>query len=354
MKRKNSVLHLMHGLTLSRKMTLLGLLLILCLGQSSTLFAQSVQASLVRIIDTSHFSPSSPDPSDIGYIDFSGRLLIADSEVDEMTIFTGANLYEMTLAGVLTRTSTTIPLTYEPTGLAYNPANRYLYISSDDNVAFFEVKPGPDGVHFTSDDVIRSFDTRLFGCIDPEDLAFDTWRGVLLIADGTDDKIFRVSPGPNGIFDGVPPAGDDQATSFSTASFGILDPSGVAFNPGNGNMFVGGTPFNWVAEVTPEGILVRMIDISEANPLFLDGLGFAPSSTDPSKMNLYVVDRGVDNGENPFENDGKVYEMSIPPLPGINQAPDGVIDTPPANVTINVGGSVQFGGSVVIRTATSL
>jgi hypothetical protein len=59
-----------------------------------------------------------------------------------------------------------------------------------------------------------------------------------------------------------------------------------------------------------------MIDISVANAVKPAGLAYAPSSVDPSKMNLYIVDRGVDNGDNSKENDGKVYEVSFPPLTG--------------------------------------
>ena len=41
------------------------------------------------------------------------------------------------------------------------------------------------------------------------------------------------------------------------------------------------------------------------------GLGFAPSSVNPSDVSLYVVDRGVDNNTNPNENDGLVYEFAF-------------------------------------------
>jgi hypothetical protein len=44
------------------------------------------QAVLVRIIETSLFSPPSPDPAGIVYLPSTGRLLVSDSEVNEMTI----------------------------------------------------------------------------------------------------------------------------------------------------------------------------------------------------------------------------------------------------------------------------
>jgi hypothetical protein len=59
--------------------------------------AEAVQASMVQTIDTSQFSPPSPDPAGITYLDSSNTLLVSDSEVNEMPIFTGDNLFEMTL-----------------------------------------------------------------------------------------------------------------------------------------------------------------------------------------------------------------------------------------------------------------
>jgi hypothetical protein len=124
--------------------------------------------------------------------------LIADSEVDELSIFTGVNLYEMTLSGILTGTHSTLSFSSEPTGVAWNPANNHLFISQDTGGArVHEINPGPDGVHFTPDDVMTFFNAGAFGCADPEDLAFDTWR-VLFIADGTGSKSSQFPQEPTG------------------------------------------------------------------------------------------------------------------------------------------------------------
>ncbi|TIW86362.1 MAG: cadherin repeat domain-containing protein, partial [Mesorhizobium sp.] len=64
--------------------------------------------TLAHTVQTSLWSPPSPDPTDIVYISHLGTLLVADSEVEEMSIFTGKNLYQTTLSGNLVGTLTTI------------------------------------------------------------------------------------------------------------------------------------------------------------------------------------------------------------------------------------------------------
>ena len=82
----------------------------------------TVQATLVRITQTSLYSPPSPDPAGVVYLPDSNTLLICDSEVDEMPpYFVGKNLFEVTLSGDLVGTLSTISFSHEPTGIAYDP-----------------------------------------------------------------------------------------------------------------------------------------------------------------------------------------------------------------------------------------
>jgi hypothetical protein len=58
--------------------------------------------------------------------------------------------------------------------------------------------------------------------------------------------------------------------------------------------------------------LVRMIDASRIPDMrFLAGLATAPASDDSGRMSIWTVDRAVDNGADPNENDGKLFEISI-------------------------------------------
>jgi uncharacterized protein YjiK len=309
-----------------------------------SLEASTTQGSLVQTIDTSLFSPPSPDPAGITYLNSSDTLLFSDSEVNEMAIFTGKNLFEMTHSGNLIDTLTTTSFSNEPTGVAYNPDNEHLFISDDNAREIFEVDPGPDGLYDTLDDIVTSFDTTAFNSTDPEGVAYDTWQGVLFIADGKNNEVYRVTPGANGIFDGSPPSGDDQVSSFDTAVLGITDPEGITFDTDNGYLYLVGKPNSLMAHVTSEGALVRMLDISAAGAKKPAGLAYGPSSVNPSEMNVYITERGVDNGSDPNENDGKVYEMSFPPITQGNTAP--TVDAGP-DMTLNLPeNSVLLDGTV--------
>ena len=170
-------------------------------------------------------------------------------------------------------------------------------------------------------------------------------RGALFIANGEiNPEVFRVTPGSNGFFDGVPPLGDDVATSFDVGSDGFTDIEGIAFNSANGHLYVVGKPSTSLGEYTIDGTLVRTLDISAANPRKPAGLTFAPGSSDPSVMNIYIADRRIDNNQDPNENDGQVYEMSLPGVTPNNEAPT---TDAGSDQTISLGDGVALNGTVL-------
>src|SRR3990172_11337046 len=83
--------------------------------------AGTTKAALVAIVDTSKWLPSSPDPAGIDYWPAQGRLIVSDSEVDEMpALFTGFNLFASSTNGILSDTLTTTLFSMEPTELPLN------------------------------------------------------------------------------------------------------------------------------------------------------------------------------------------------------------------------------------------
>ena len=284
--------------------------------------ATTITATLVHTTNTSAFSPPSPDPSGIAYITHANSLFVSDGEVDEMSIFEGDNLFEATLDGALADSYSSIVSTdhkpnKEPAGVAYAPSgffftNPHLFISDDTKGAWITVIDlGADHKYGTADDLRSQFSGTDFGSVDPEGLAYDTSNNALFIVNGVGAEVYRVAPGSNGRFDGVAPGGDDQVTHFDVATLGIVDPEGIEFNPANGHLFIMDRIHDLIAETLLDGTFVQYIDISAANSLAVAGLTYAPSSTNPAQMHLYIVDRGVDNGQDPNENDGKMYEMSF-------------------------------------------
>ena len=301
---------------------------------AQALLTDAVAATLIRTVNTSLFSPASPDSTGVVYLSSSGTLLITDSEVDEMPqLYTGKNLFETSLSGTLIRTYTTAAYSTEPTGDAYNPVNNHLFFSDDDAMRVYEVNPGPDLAYNTADDIVTYFKTSTFGSQDCEGIAFDSWNGFLYIVDGIGQEVYEVNPGPNGKFDGISPAGDDLVAHFDTAVWGARDPEGIEFNPDNGYLYVLSGLSRMIYESTTSGSLLRTINISSFNPNMAAGLGYGPASDGSDQMHYYLVERGVDNNENANENDGKLYEITFPasgntPTPSVTSFP-----TPTSTIT---------------------
>ena len=302
-------------------------------------------AVLVRAVALSSLSPPSPDPAGIAYLPDPGQLLVSDSEVDEMSIYQQVNLYQLTLLGGLARGGKTTAYTNEPTGLSFDPVSGHLFVSDDVQFKVFEVAKGGDGQFGTVDDVVvASFGTKAFGNSDPEDLAVDTSTGDLFLADGLGGDVYRVSRGTNGVFDGVPPTGDDVASHFDVSLFGAEDSEGLGYDPSRNTLLVVDRNTNTIYEMSKQGLLVNAIDISAAGANDPADVVLAPPSSGSGPMNLYIVARGEDNDGNPLENDGLLYEMSVVLPPVGNLRP--IADAGP-NQTVTLPDLATLTGSAI-------
>jgi len=275
--------------------------------------ASSFTSSLVRTIDTSQWSPPSPDPSGLTYLPDSNTLLMSDAEVEEtvrrITHFQGVNVWEFTLDGTVLRTAnvskiapTVVPMNNEPTGVTWNPINGHFFVSSDDAKEVYDLNPGTDG-WIGAGDTWTHFDTQAAGNTDVEGIAFDPRNNRVFIADGVDQEVY------------VYTLSGSLASHFDVKRYGVEDPETVEFNPVSGTLFVmssnRATPV--IVETTTNGKLLQTINIAAANPRAAAGLAYAPASNGSGAKRFYIVDRGVDNNSNPNIIDGKMYEMTAPP-----------------------------------------
>lgn len=44
---------------------------------------------------------------------------------------------------------------------------------------------------------------------------------------------------------------------------------------------------------------------------YLSGLAMVPASNGTGQRDSWIVDRAIDNGPNPNENDGRIFEISV-------------------------------------------
>ena len=86
-------------------------------------------------------------------------------------------------------------------------------------------------------------------------------------------------------------------------------------------------------ELTPAGALIRIVDIRAASPVGAADVAVAPGSVQPDRTNFWVAARGVDNGADPNENDGKIYELSVGTAGNAAPVVDSVVVSPSAPKT---------------------
>src|SRR5688572_26084057 len=311
-------------------------------------------ATLVHTIDTSNasWSPSAPDPAGIDYWPLTGRLLIVDSEVDEMPPYwMGKNVFQSTTSGTLDATCSTTSFTAEPTGVAINPTNNHIFFPSDFNDSIFEVSLGPDGAYCTSDDTVTATNVNnLYNIQDAEDVAYG--NNTLFIAGGDNAEVYRIPLGPNGVFGG----GDDGAmTHFDTAALGFSDMESLGYNADANTLFLASPKPSekYLGETSTSGALLRAYDLAfmgTAGNIRSD-VTYAPDSQNSGLKNIYIASRGVDNDDNRFENDGKVWEIRISnpivPTPTPTNTP------PPTPIRMTLESNGTFDGWILESSETS-
>ena len=286
-------------------------------------------STLVNTVNMGALVPPSTDPCGITHVPSTDRLVISDCEVEEtvngITHFQGASVWELNRIGrTLNRTANisnvppgvVVPVTNEPTGVAFNPSNGHYYFPADDGKKVFDVDPGADGLLGTAGDTVSSFDTLTAGNGDPEGIAYDTFGGHLFVTDGLNREVYEYT------------TSGTLVNHFDTAQYGVEDPESVEFNTVSGTLFILSDrantqpPVPIIIETTRTGGLVRAIDASASNTFKPSGLAYAPASDGSSVKRFYITDRGIDNNVDPNAVDGKLYELTAPaPNPPSNLPP---------------------------------
>jgi VCBS repeat-containing protein len=283
--------------------------------------ASTYQSTLIRTTDLAALSPPSPDPSGLTFVSSRNSLLMSDGEVEEtvsgITHFQGANVWELTLTGGVIRTAnispvapTSVPMTDEPTGVAWNPGNGHYYFSDDNDLKVWDLNPGTDKLVGTADDSWTSFSTHGAGDDDPEGITYDSLHDRLFVADGDNREIYEYT------------TTGALMSHFDVLQYGVVDPESVEFDSVSGTLFVLSNAANRIIiQTTTSGALLQTIDVSSNNAVAPAGLAYAPASSGSAAKHFYIVDRGIDNNDNPSIVDGKMYEMTSPTITTGNTPP---------------------------------
>ena len=306
----------------------------------ATAQAAEVTATLVKETQTGRNSAwaaqghPSPDPSGITYNSRTGKLIISDGEVEERGgaypnhVWNGTNLFVADLDGTLAETGLNSErFSVEPTGVGFRPDEtstagneERLFVSDDDANRIFEVSHGGDGKYGNGDDTWTFTSVTFAGPnVDAEDVAVDlelTRQGQLLLLDELDRRVFVLSAGPDGTYNG---SGDTVVRQFDVGAAGAVAPEGIAYNRSRDTLFVLDDASSAIYEYRLTGELLNTIRMPFRTGSAA-GLTMAPPSANPTgPMNVYIVDRGVDNdttgsGDPTAFNDGRILEVAIPGL----------------------------------------
>ena len=270
--------------------------------------AYADHAAVVRVTLTSVWATPSPDPMGITYDPRTRRLLISDSEVDEIpSLWKGRDLFVVKRKGNLVSSRTFKKFTMEPEDLALDNRHRALYVTDDDLDRVFRDKPGKDGLFGTRDDVVVTvLRTHRFGSFDPEGLTWLPQKKMLIISDSTSQRIYKIRQGRDRRFG----TRDDVIRSFGIRRYGFTTAEDVVVTPFTHHLMIVSSRQHFILETTMKGALVRKIDLTAVGIKAASGITFAPG-TDGSRRRLYITDSGVDNNVNPAENDGRVFELKI-------------------------------------------
>lgn len=267
--------------------------------------------SVARLTLTSVWTPPSPDPTGLTWARSLHRLIISDSEVDEIpSLWAHRNLFLTKLRGEVMASRKVAKATKEPEDVAWNNGSGSLFVVDDDQDKVFLFRSGPDGKIGTGDDAVKTaLRTEAFGSHDPEGLEYIPHGKVLVVVDAAGKRIYKVRRGGDRRFG----TADDVVRHFGVVKFGLTGCEDVAYNPVTHHLLIVSSADRFIVETTRAGKLVQTIDLSSTGVRRVSGIVIAPGSTPATKstMHLYVTDRGTDNNHNPDENDGKLYEFTL-------------------------------------------
>jgi DNA-binding beta-propeller fold protein YncE len=281
------------------------------------------------------------DPSGLAYDPATGTLYVVDSEVDEVTPKGPFNMWALNLDGTLKPNGSfsLYGYTTEPTGIAFDPSTGKMYVSDDDVFTVSVANLADPSVK------LAQFATTPLGGDDPEDISFNPVNGHLYIANGADIAHPMIIE--------IDSSGTQVIRTIPVPSV-IKDPEAVYYDAAHDVFFVGIENGHDIWMLDHNGNMLNDINIfaNYRNPVNngsvnLKGLTIAPSSDpndDPSVMSLYATDYGV-----PHANDGRLFEISNPFFWN-HAAP--VISTNNLTVVRNPDGSMTLSGVQVTDSDT--
>ena len=247
----------------------------------------SASGALVRRLETWQGALKIADPSGITWLPESDTFLVTDSEIDGTKAFEGHNLFEIDRDGALVRAFSTTAYSQEPTGVAYHPGRKSLFITDDDLFAIFEVD--------LQGNLLERIDTAALEIHDPEGITVDPGTGNLWVADGKARTVHELT------VDGA------SIRVLDVQILGVEDPEGIAFDARSGHLYLISNETMAIHEITTTGELVSNLGLKSLGEGKPKDLCLAPGARSRGPADTFFV-ADARSAEYP---DGRIDEIRV-------------------------------------------
>ena len=182
----------------------------------------------------------------------------------------------------------------DPLNVAFDKKSGGLFVFNRGKSELVKIKSDDKGLPDASTSPIR-YAVYAFGIKDPQGIAFDPDSGRLFVLDAGKSQIVSVVPHPTLGFDGDEAIRSNKVQRISLNKLGIGLLKGLAYNPGNGHLYVSEPSQKKLYELTQNGNIVSTFDLASLGINNPSAMTFAPSvdnTDDPNIYDLFVLDDG--------------------------------------------------------------
>jgi len=240
--------------------------------------ASLVQRNAAYIEEVRHL-----DTNDLGLLNPTGLAFSPDANVFfvlEAHLTAQANIVTMTPYEDLVNSMSVNVCMLDPINIAFDSRGNRLLLLEAVSDGLIEIKADPDGYLDTSPEAITHFQVGQFGLQNPRGMTINPANGHLFILNSA-LQIVRIEPDSQGSVDGMATLKEGRISWIDLKQAGLVDPQGLAFNPGNGHFYLLDSVEQKLYELTETGQVMATFDLSSFELVDPQGLVFAPSG-DPT------------------------------------------------------------------------
>ena len=303
LKLQNYYLALLSGLVL----------LFLLLGRSSASNSQVPSSEYRRIRSIEATEAGLQNPAGLAYSPLANSFIVQDASSigasGNSDIFMINHRME-NLAGVINAGD---PI-FDPSTMAFDQQSNSLYYFDPVSDQLVQIQASQTGIPGSFPEAIIRHDLASLNLGQVRGLSFDPETGNLFVLDAAVPRIVSIRPGWGGTFDGQAAMNEGRISQIALTTLNAGNPRGVAFNPGNGRLYIMSASGREVHEVTLTGQTTAVRDLPMLNLSNPQGMTFAPSgdaTDDPANLNLYIVDSGREAAQTGASSTGQIVELAL-------------------------------------------